>query len=165
MAARTLRARRGVGLVFFCLIILPLLLVSLGLSVDVTRMLVARHHAIITAEAIAHAGALQYDELSFTIDEPKARTVMTQTWNESVGGIPKSTIPLAGTPNVEYATTPTSTAVTIRYNLTNLVVMWLFASKEQDRYQGFQFQVVGEAVLCEPGVSQFTYQGTCRIPR
>jgi hypothetical protein len=143
----------------------PLLMFSAAMSVDATRMIVARRHAMVVADSVAHAGAIQYQRNSSRIDATRANGEMDRLFRlakHGVPGDPSSSLPL--TPDARLAlarATPTSTEVVIEYNLRNLLVLGLFQSGPAE----FRYQVRSVAQICQPGASRLTVQSSCVSPR
>lgn len=149
--------RRGATFLLFMLVAFPLLMFSAAMSVDATRMIVARRHAMVVADSVAHAGAIQYQRGNSRIDTARANTVMAETFELAK---PVS-LPLAPNARMLSTASSTRTEVTIEYNLRNLLVLGLFQTGPSE----FRYQVRSVAQICQPGASRLTVQSACVSPR
>lgn len=151
------RGRRGVGFLWFCLVALPALMFSAGMSVDVTRIIAANREVGGVAEAVAVAGAHQFHPTKAELADPgTVRGTGMSLWTfAQESGV----LAMADDPRVDISSTTTEVTVVVDYNVTGLV----FLSWFQDGTKKLPYRVIRTAEVCIPGVTTGT-GGFCTRP-
>jgi Flp pilus assembly protein TadG len=156
-ALRAVRARRGVGFLFFVLFTLPCIFLALVLSYDVTRVYLAAKEARGAAAAAADAGAYQFQTNTYTLDQNAAYDEAQATLTESQRlGVTRHARSLRSSIN----TSSTSVRVELTFNVRGLSPIGaLLAGTVVSR----DFTVSAVSDICQPGRYNPT-GGACTRP-
>lgn len=159
---------RGVGFVWFALIAMPVLLFSAGLSVDLTRIIVAGREASNLTSAAAIAGAYEFETGEAYLNPGRARAEALATWemgSSSANGDRNNAVALLDDSQTKLEisfdnlTQPTEVIVTTNYSIDGLLFTGFFGA--DNNVDG---SVEKTAKVCIPGDNDFT-EGFCTRPR
>lgn len=151
------RVRRGVGFLFFSLVALPCILLALVLSFDATRAYLSAREARNAATESAIAGSYQFQENTFTLNQPQARSEASATLAEAqrVGAMKH-----VSNIRPQVVTSATSVTVTVTFGLRGLSPLGALVSNVAF---GGDFTVSATADICTPG-SYGPTGGSCTRP-
>lgn len=173
----------GVGFIWFALLAMPALMLSLALSLDFARIIIVNHEMRNVADASAVAGAWETRPGTAFLDEPSARqaaestacVAMRHLANQITSDRPdKSPTPWCADQAITMETTfddeveaaalggtgTTRVDVTIWYSIDDLVFPAYFGAGRQA-----QLEVSKSAVVCIPTEVSYTdVDGQCRRP-
>lgn len=121
-ARRCPRRRRASALLFFLLVVFPAMFFVIGITSDISRVILINRMVTGTAETVAMAGASQFTSAG-TLNQEAGRSEADITLKKAgeVGMYP-SNVSLSR----EFATTPTSFTVTLRYRIDDLRIIGFF---------------------------------------
>jgi Flp pilus assembly protein TadG len=162
------RGRRGVGIMWFALVSIPVLLFCAGLAVDLTRVVVAHREASNLASAAAVAGSYQFKPGKAELDPVKATAEAKRTWIQGRTTYNAARLLESGekvTYTVNDAATARRVNVHVEYKVTGLVFLHFFTTQSQQTYH-----VDRSAFVCVPGVADpsdpsHDTDGFCTRPR
>lgn len=118
---------RGVGFLFFVLFgLLPIFFAGV-LSFDLSRSYLARRQVQTAAEAAAVAGAQQYLNNTYALDQPRARTITVETLTRAVGA------------GVTYLSTPGTSVIKVTNLNTSVQPIWQVEVTVNYRVDGLVF--------------------------
>lgn len=139
------RRRRGVGLLFFALVTLPVAMLCLTLSVDFTRMFLAARQVTSAAESAALAGAYQTTPGTSTLDESLAESIAEETF--TVAG-DSGVYHLASNSEPEITATTSRVTVAVTYDVAGLLFAGWFMDGNSET-----FNIERHADVCVPATS------------
>jgi Flp pilus assembly protein TadG len=148
-------------MLWFVLIQMPVLMLSLTMTVDYTRIYLAHRQVTNAAQAAAQAGAQQIAPGTSTLVQSgasSATAVAQATFNQAEA---VNAIPVAAIKSVNYSATTTTITVTVVYQPAGLMGIVLV--------QGHVLTaptttVTATAFVCVPGQSGGATQGFCATP-
>lgn len=163
---------RGATILFVALILLPVTFFMGGMSVDITRIIIAAQQVRNAGDAAALAGAFQFKPGEADLDvrnpdprrNPREVTVAVYRAAEAAQVTPLVTTPARLSTEV----TPRRVELTVEYEVRGLVFTRLLqlgqADPEEDFRQGrFDYRTVRAADVCVPGEYVPT-EGNCSRP-
>lgn len=168
-SARLRRPRRGVGIIWFAGVTLPIILLATGLAVDVNTMAVAQNEASNLAYSAALAGAFQFaanpNPSTGLIDTSAGPAAALSTINagEQAGAMAAARVDQVPAPvisSIDYANDEIT--VTITYHVTGLIVMGYFLGTGSNSPEQ---TVTRSAFVCIPGDSSGPTGGYCVTPQ
>lgn len=161
---------RGAAFLWTVVVTVPVMFFSLGLAVDLTRMIMADRQVATAAHSSALAGAYQFVPGRATLHSGRAKSAAQETMcvTQSHGGLEKVTAASKGRINcsgggrvsaaVTVNTSTNKVRVTSTYRVEGLLVLRWFGVDSRDR------TVWREATVCDPRDTKGPTSGYCTRP-
>jgi uncharacterized membrane protein len=154
------RAQKGLALLWFVMLSVPTLMLTLGMGVDLGRLVIAHRQAANLASAAAVAGSFQFvpGEAALDTDAAEKEALRTWEWGRTSKNAARN---LDTGETVEVTAEGNRVSVTVYYNVNNLLILRYFTDGGKDTVE--QATVTRTAFVCVSDVEDDT-EGFCARP-